>query len=66
MGIISPPNISKNCSWLVTKKQLLGVTVDNKFSFELHLNLVCKNFRQKLHTLARVSKIVSKKNRELS
>ena len=53
----------KNCSWLVTKKQLIGVTVDNKFSFEPHLNLLCKKVRQKLHTLARISKkVISKKN----
>ena len=31
--------------------KLLGVTVDNKLSFELHLNLVCKKVSQKLHAL---------------
>ena len=41
--------------------KLLGVTVDNKLSFESHLNLVCKNVTQKLHALARVSKFISKK-----
>ena len=41
--------------------KLLGVTVDNKFSFEPHLNLVCKKVSQKLHALARVSKFISKK-----
>ena len=40
---------------------LLGVTVNNKFSFEPHLNLVCKKVSQKLHALARVSKFISKK-----
>ena len=38
---------------------LLGVTVDNKLSFEPRLNLVCKKVSQKLHALARVSKIIS-------
>ena len=28
--------------------KLLGVTVDNKLSFEPHLNLVCKKISQKL------------------
>ena len=41
---------------------LLGVTVNNKLSFELHLNMVCKKISQKLHSLARVSKFISKKN----
>ena len=40
---------------------LLGVTVQNKFSFEPHLNLVFKKVSQKLHALARVSKFISKK-----
>ena len=40
---------------------LLGVAVDNKHSFEPHLNLVCKKVSQKLHALARVSKFISKK-----
>ena len=39
----------------------MGVTVDNKLSFEPHLNLLCKKVSQKLHALARVSKIISKK-----
>ena len=39
----------------------LGVTVDNKLSFEPHFNLVCKKVSQKLHALARVSKFISKK-----
>ena len=39
--------------------KLLGVTVD-KLSFEPHLNLVCTKVSQKLHSLARVSKFVSK------
>ena len=41
--------------------KLLGVAVDNKLSFEPHLNLVCKKHSQKLHALARVSKFISKK-----
>ena len=40
--------------------KLLGVTVDNKLSFEPHLNLVCKKVSQKLHALARVSKVYLK------
>ena len=38
--------------------KLLGVTVDNKLSFESHLNLVCKKVSEKLSVLARVSKFI--------
>ena len=41
--------------------KLLGVTVDDKLSFQPHLNFVSKHFSQKLHTLARISKFISKK-----
>ena len=41
--------------------KLLRVTVDNKLSFEPHLNLVCKKVSQKLHALAGVSKFFSEK-----
>ena len=40
--------------------KLLGVALDNKLSFEPHLNVVCKKVSQKLHALARVSKFISK------
>ena len=38
--------------------KLLGLTVDNKLSFESHLNLVCKKVSEKLSVLARVSKFI--------
>ena len=41
---------------------LLRVTVDNKLSFELHLNFECKKVSQKLHALARVSKFFQRKS----
>ena len=41
--------------------KLLGVTVDNKFSFESYLNLVCKKVSRKLHALDRVPTFISKK-----
>ena len=41
--------------------KLLGVTVDDKLSFEPHLNLSWKKVSQEIHVLARVSKFISKK-----
>ena len=40
--------------------KLLGVTIDNKLSFESH-QLVCKKVSQKFHTLVRISKFITKK-----
>ena len=41
--------------------RLLGITVDNKLSFEPHLNKTCKKVRQKLHALAKISTHISQK-----
>ena len=39
--------------------KLLGITVDNKLSFELHLKKLFKKISQKIYALARVSKFIS-------
>ena len=44
--------------------KLLGWAVNNKLSFEPHLNLVCKKVNQKPHALARVSKFIWKSYHE--
>ena len=43
------------------KIMLLRAAVDNKLSFEPHLNLVCKKVVQKLRAFDRVAKLISKK-----
>ena len=43
--------------------KLLGVTVDNKLSFEPHLNLVCTKVSQKRQALARVSKFIKEEDK---
>ena len=55
--------ISVKGSLVSNKKiiKLLGVTVDNKLSFEAHLNLVRKRVNQKVYDLARISKYISNK-----
>ena len=42
-----------------TTVKLLGITVDNKLSFEPHLNTVCKKVNHKLHALPRISNYIS-------
>ena len=41
-------------------KKLLGVLIDNKFTFNEHVPNLCKNASSKLHALARISKCMSK------
>ena len=58
--ILTTDDKPKNNAWASficnkTTVKLFGMTVDNKLSFELHLNRVSKKVCHKLHALARVS-----------
>ena len=57
-------NIKKNFIEGSCSEKFLGVTVDSNFTFEKHINELCKKGNQKLHTLARYAKYMSteKKN----
>ena len=39
--------------------KLLGVTIDNKLNFKVHLTYICKKVSNKLHALAGVSNYMS-------
>ena len=39
--------------------KLLGVTIDNKLSFDTHVFTICKKVNLKLHALARISNLMS-------
>ena len=54
-------NVKGSLISIEKKVKLLGVTVDNKLSFEPLLDLVCKMVSQKFHALFWVSKFISKK-----
>ena len=41
--------------------RLLGMAVDDKLSFEPHLNKICEKVSQKLHVLARILTHISQK-----
>ena len=45
--------------------KLLGVTFDNKLSFDIHITKLCKTAEQKLHALARISNLMSLEKRKL-
>ena len=40
-------------------QELLGVTLDSKFTFEEHINSHCRKSSQKLHALSRISQYLS-------
>ena len=35
------------------EEKLLGITLDKRLDFKMHVNSLCKNAQQKLHALAR-------------
>ena len=48
-----------------TNKKLLGITIDNMFSFDEHVGLLCNKACQKLHALSRISQYMDVKQRQL-
>ena len=53
-------------SQLKTRMNYLGIVLDSKFSFEDHINCLCKKRSQKLNALARIApyicRVKKKKN----
>ena len=47
-------------------EKLLGITIDNKLSFHIHISNLCKKASQKLHALARASRYMDQKQRRKS
>ena len=46
-------NESSNC------EKFLGIYIDINFSFEYHINRICRKVSQKLHVLSRTAKYIS-------
>ena len=45
-------------------QNLLGITIDNKLSFDEHVSNICTKASQKIHALSRVSKFMSFRQRK--
>ena len=45
-------------------QKLLGITIDNKLSFDEHVSSICTKASQKIHALSRVSKFMSFRQRK--
>ena len=50
---------SSNC------EKLLGIYIDSNFSFEYHINRICRKTSQKLHALSRISKFISENKKRM-
>ena len=46
-------------------EKILGVCFDNKLNFNTHVTKLCKKASQKLHALARVSNLMSFRQRQI-
>ena len=46
-------------------KKLLGVTIDNKLSFDVHVGALCNKASQKVHALSRISHFMGIKQRQI-
>ena len=51
--------------WESSHEKLLGIDIDNKLSFDLHISDICKKAGRKLSALARVSKFLPFQKRKL-
>ena len=58
-------NIGNECITNCTCEKILGVYFENKMTFNPHVTKLCKKASQKLHALARVSNLVSFKQRKI-
>ena len=52
-------NESSNC------EKLLGIYIDINFSFEYHINRICRKVSQKLHALSRIAKYISEDKKRM-
>ena len=48
-----------------TSVKLLGITIDNKLSFQEHVRKMCRKISQKIHALGRISKYVNLRNEKV-
>ena len=50
---------------VIKSSQFLGITIDSNFTFEKHINELCKKGNLKLHALTRCAKFMSTEKRRL-
>ena len=58
-------NVDGFCIKNSDSETLLGITIDNKLSFDKHITKICSKASQKLHALARVSHFMTFEHRKI-
>ena len=64
---LSPKSINIKSSVIEgsSSEKFLGITIDSNFTFEKHINELCKKGNLKLHALTRCAKFMSTEKRRL-
>ena len=63
--ITQTPNIKSSVIEGSCSENFLGITADSNFTFEKHINELCKKRNLKLHALTRFAKLMSTEKRRL-
>ena len=59
LNLSRPVNIDALIIKSSNSQKLLGVTMDSNFTFEEHINSLCRKSSQKLHALSRIAQYLS-------
>ena len=60
-----PQNIKGSIIESSSYGKLLGIYIDSNFSFEYHINRICRKASQKLHALSRIAKFISENKKRM-
>ena len=58
-------NINGSVITRSNSEKLLGITIDSDFTFEEHINTLCRKASQKLHALSRISQYLSQHKKRI-
>ena len=60
-----PVNIKGSITESNICEKLLGIYIDSNFSFEYHINRICRKATQKLHAFSRITKYISEDKKRM-
>ena len=60
-----PVNIKGSTTEYSICEELLGIYIDSNFSFEYHINRICRKASKKLHAFSRIAKYISEDKKRM-
>ena len=60
-----PVNIKDSIIEIISREKLLGIYIDSNFSFEYHINRICRKASQRLYALSRIAKYISEDKKRM-